>query len=115
VATGVTLALAAVSPTLALALFLFVVGGAANATENVGMRTLLHALVPETLRGRAYAAYQGTVTSATFVAMALGGLAVEALGPRGTMGLAGGGAIVAGSIGVLRVSRARRRAPVSSP
>ena len=113
VLTGTALVLASVAPTLAVALVLFFMGGAANATENVGMRTLVHALVPDELLGRAFAAYEGTLISASFMAMAMGGLAVEWLGPRGTIGAAGAGAIVVGSFGILRVSHARRRALAS--
>jgi MFS family permease len=110
VVTGTALLFASVAPTLAVALAMFLFGGAANGTENVGMRTLVQSLVPDELRGRAFAAYEGTLVSAVFLAMAMGGLAVDWLGPRGTIGTAGAGAVVVGSFGILQVSRARRRA-----
>jgi MFS family permease len=103
--TGFSLISAAVAGTLALAIAIFVAGGAANGTENVAMRTLIHARVEDGLWGRAYAAYHGAMTAAEFTAYAIGGLLVEATGPRETMAIAGAGALLAGLAGARRLLR----------
>ena len=103
--TGLSLISAALAGALVLALAIFVAGGAANGTENVAMRTLIHARVADGLWGRAYAAYHGAMTAAEFTAFAIGGLLVEATGPRETMAIAGAGALLAGLAGALRLLR----------
>jgi len=113
--TGATLGAAAVAPVLAFALGAFVAGGAANGAENVAMRTLIHARVEDGLRGRAYAAYHGAMTCAEFTAYAVGGLLVEASGPRGTLAIAGAGALLAGLAGALSLARGARSRARSSP
>jgi hypothetical protein len=74
------------------------------------MRVLLQARVPVELRGRAYAAFQGLAAPADFIALALGGVFVQVLGPRPTFALAGIGTLAAVAIGLPAVRRARSRA-----
>jgi len=81
------------APTLwlvpAFAFGLYVVGGLAHGTKNVLVRTLIHQRVPESLHGRAYAAYNALRNGAELVALVGGGLLVAALGARWTLFLAG--------------------------
>lgn len=80
-------------PTLWLVLpFMLVataVGGIGHGVKNVLVRTLIHEQVPERLRGRAYAAYNGLRNGAELVALTLGGVLVAEAGPRWTLLVAG--------------------------
>ena len=82
VAQGLGLAGAAVAPVLWTALIGFAFGGVAHGLKNVLLRTLIHERVPEQLRGRAFAAYNGARNGAELGALALGGLVVGAFGAR---------------------------------
>jgi MFS family permease len=82
VAQGVGLAGAAVAPVLWTALIGFAFGGVAHGLKNVLLRTLIHERVPEALRGRAFAAYNGARNGAELGALALGGFIVGAFGAR---------------------------------
>jgi MFS family permease len=116
IVSGAILALTALAPVLAVALVLFVVGGASNGISNVAMRVLIQARVPDELRGRAYSAYHGGITVVEFLAFASGGVLVELLGPRGTFAVAGLGALAAGALGWLRLraaSGSARRPPAA--
>jgi MFS family permease len=73
---------AAASPVLWTALLGFAFGGVAHGLKNVLLRTLIHERVPEALRGRAFAAYNGARNGAELGALALGGLVVGAFGAR---------------------------------
>ena len=64
------------------ALIGFSFGGVAHGLKNVLLRTLIHERVPEALRGRAFAAYNGARNGAELGALALGGLVVGAFGAR---------------------------------
>ena len=81
-AQGLGLAGAAVAPALWTALLGFAFGGVAHGLKNVLLRTLIHERVPEALRGRAFAAYNGARNGAELGALALGGLIVGAFGAR---------------------------------
>ena len=61
------------SPVLWTALIGFAFGGVAHGVKNVLLRTLIHERVPEALRGRAFAAYNGARNGAELGALALGG------------------------------------------
>ena len=80
-------------PTLWLVLpFMLVataIGGIGHGVKNVLVRTLIHERVPDRLRGRAYAAYNGLRNGAELVALMLGGVLVAEAGPRWTLLLAG--------------------------
>jgi MFS family permease len=65
------------------------VGGMGHGLKNVVIRNLIHERVPERLRGRAYAAYNGLRNGAELVALTLGGVLVAGIGPRWTLLLAG--------------------------
>jgi MFS family permease len=82
VAQGLGLAGAALAPVLWTALIGFAFGGVAHGLKNVLLRTLIHERVPEELRGRAFAAYNGARNGAELGALALGGIVVGAFGAR---------------------------------
>lgn len=79
----------------------FLVGGIANGTELVAIRSLLHHRVPDRLRGRAFAAYYGLIQAAQIVALGASGGLVEVFGSRTTMLIAGTGAAAVGVIGTI--------------
>jgi MFS family permease len=85
VAQGLGIAGAAASPQLWGALLGFAFGGVAHGLKNVLLRTLIHERVPEALRGRAFAAYNGARNGAELAALALGGLVVGAFGARAAL------------------------------
>ena len=93
---GVGIAGAALSPVLWMALIGFVFGGVAHGVKNVLLRTLIHERVPEALRGRAFAAYNGARNGAELGALALGGIAVAAFGSRTALLVAGVGPALIG-------------------
>ena len=126
VATG-SLALAALAavavqgsglalPTLwlvaAFAFAAYLVGGLAHGTKNVVVRTLMHQRVPESLHGRAFAAYNALRNGAELVALLGGGLLVAAIGARWTL-LAAGAAPVAA--GIVAIGLGRRRLAAAAP
>jgi MFS family permease len=90
----------------AFAFALYVVGGIAHGTKNVLVRTLIHERVPESLHGRAYAAYNALRNGAELVAMLGGGILIVALGARWTLFLAGAVPMLAG---LVAIAVARRR------
>jgi MFS family permease len=103
---GIAIGATSVSPILALAIVCFLLGGTGNGYANVAMRVLLQGRVPDALRGRAYAAFQGLIAPSDFAALALGGVLVQLAGPRPTFAIAGAGTLLA----VLSVLPAMRRA-----
>ncbi|MGH2663017.1 MAG: MFS transporter [Actinomycetota bacterium] len=89
----------------------FLVGGIANGTELVAIRSLLHHRVPDRLRGRAFAAYYGLIQAAQIVALGGSGGLVQGFGARTTMLIAGAGAAAVGVIGTvlyLTIPRSQR-------
>jgi MFS family permease len=110
---GLGLAAAAVSPVLWMALLGFAFGGVAHGVKNVLLRTLIHERVPEALRGRAFAAYNGARNGAELGALMLGGIAVGALGARAALLASGLGpaAIGLACLFLLTTTRRRRAAP----
>ena len=107
VAGGGAIALAAGVPLLPLALAAFVIGGAANGVELVGLRSLIHARVPDHLRGRAFSAYYAAVNAAQITALGLGGALVGAIGPRASLLVGGVGTLLVGGVSYLLLLRAR--------
>jgi MFS family permease len=86
---GLGIAGGALASVLWLALVGFSLGGVAHGVKNVLLRTLIHERVPEALRGRAFAAYNGARNGAELGALVLGGIVVAALGPRPALLVAG--------------------------
>jgi Na+/melibiose symporter-like transporter len=83
-------------------------GGLAHGVKNVMFRSLIHARVPESLHGRAFAAYNGIRNGAELGAFAAGGFLVAAVGARGTLAYAGGLSALAGAVGLLALLRMNR-------
>ena len=110
---GVGIAGAALSPVLWAALIGFSFGGIAHGAKNVLLRTLIHERVPDALRGRAFAAYNGARNGAELGALVLGGIAVGALGARAALLLAGLGPAAIGTASLLLLINHRRRAAVA--
>jgi hypothetical protein len=106
---GFGIAGAALSPVLGVALIGFVFGGVAHGIKNVLLRTLIHERVPDALRGRAFAAYNGARNGAELGALVLGGIAVGALGASGALLLAGLGPAAIGAASLLLLVNRRRR------
>lgn len=99
--TGAGVLAAAAWPLFGLALGLFVVAGAGNGVGNVARRSLIHLRAPDRLHGRVFAANTALLSSGQIAAVALGGLLVEAIGPRGTLLLSGGGTVIVGIAGLV--------------
>jgi MFS family permease len=99
--TGVAVLGAAAWPVFPLAIGLFVVGGAGNGIGNVARRSLIHHRTPDRLHGRVFAANAALLSSGQIAAVALGGILVEAIGPRVTLLLAGAGTVAVSSIGLV--------------
>ena len=95
---GAGIAGAALSPVLWMALIGFSFGGVAHGVKNVLLRTLIHERVPDALRGRAFAAYNGARNGAELGALALGGLVVGAFGARPALLAAGLGPAAIGLV-----------------
>ena len=89
------------------ALIGFSFGGVAHGVKNVLLRTLIHERAPEALRGRAFAAYNGARNGAELGALALGGLAVSAIGTRPALLLAGLGPAAIGAVCLLLLIKRR--------
>src|SRR4051812_40799326 len=113
VAQGLGIAGAAVAPVLAVALLGFAVGGVAHGVKNVLLRTLIHERVPDALRGRVFAGYNGARNGAEVCALARGGLVVGAFGARAAL-LASGLGPAAIGLACLLLTTTRRR-PAAAP
>ena len=109
---GAGIAGAAVSPVLWMALIGFVLGGVAHGVKNAVLRTLIHERVPEALRGRAFAAYNGARNGAELGALALGGIAVAAFGPRTALLIAGVGPALIGLFCLFLLTTAPERSVI---
>jgi MFS family permease len=110
VAQGLGLAGAALAPVLWTALIGFAFGGVAHGVKNVLLRTLIHERVPEALRGRAFAAYNGARNGAELGALAFGGIVVGAFGARIGLLASGLGPAAIGLACLLYLTTMRRRA-----
>jgi MFS family permease len=113
VVQGLGIAGGGLSSVLWLALIGFSLGGVAHGVKNVLLRTLIHERVPDALRGRAFAAYNGARNGAELGALVLGGIVVGALGARAALLVAGfGPALIGAACLLLLVTRRRAAAAV---
>jgi MFS family permease len=80
-------------------------GGLAHGVKNVMFRSLIHVRVPDSLHGRAFAAYNGIRNAAELAAFAAGGLLIAAIGARATVAFAGGLAAIVGATGLIAMLR----------
>jgi MFS family permease len=115
VAQGLGIVGAAVSPVLWSALIGFALGGVAHGVKNVLLRTLIHERVPEALRGRAFAAYNGARNGAELGALALGGVVVGAFGARAALLASGLGPVAIGLACLLLLLTTMRRREAAAP
>ena len=106
---GAGLALPTLWLVLPFALGAYLAGGIGHGTKNVVVRTLIHARVPDELRGRAWAAYSAGRNAAELVALLGGGLLVAAIGARWTLLAAGALPVLAAAVALARAQAARRR------
>ena len=83
-------------------------GGLAHGVKNVLFRSLIHVRVPDSLHGRAFAAYNGIRNSAELAAFAAGGLLIAGIGARGTVAYAGALAAIVGLAGLAAMLRTFR-------
>jgi MFS family permease len=109
-AQGAGLLGASLATVLVTALAGFALGGVAHGVKNVVLRTLIHDRVPDALRGRAFAAYNGARNAAELGALALGGALVGALGARTALLLSGAIPLGLGLLGLVLVQRSARGA-----
>jgi MFS family permease len=112
---GAGLALPTLWLVLPFALAAYLIGGVGHGTKNVVVRTLIHARVPDELRGRAWAAYSAGRNGAELVALISGGLLVAALGARWTLLLAGALPVLAAAYAALRRARPAASSVSDSP
>jgi len=115
VVQGLGIAGAAVAPVLGVALLGFALGGVAHGVKNVLLRTLIHERVPDALRGRAFAAYNGARNGAELGALALGGLVVGAFGARAALLASGLGPAAIGVACLLLLLTTTRRRAAAAP
>ncbi len=92
------------SPTFALALGAIAVAGAANGVDNVATDTILQRRVPDAFLGRVFAARFLTFSAGEAFAYPIGGLAVDALGPRPTYLVTGVATAAAGLLILLLIA-----------
>jgi MFS family permease len=92
------------------ALLLYALGGAAHGVKNVTARTLIHERIDESAHGRAFAAYTALRNGAELVALALGGILVDAAGGRGTVAISGAATVVIAALGLAMLLSVRPRA-----
>ena len=102
------LALAGVgtSPTFLLALASLTLAGVANGTDNITTDTILQNRVPDALLGRVFSVRFLTYSAGEAFAYPVGGLIVDAVGPRSTYLLAGAATAVAGLVVLLLIAAA---------
>jgi predicted MFS family arabinose efflux permease len=110
---GASLALPALWLSFAFYLACAFVGGTAHGVKNVMYRSLIHVRIPESLHGRAFAAYNAIRNTAELGAFAAGGFLVTAIGPRGTLAYAGGLSALVGLIGLLALLRLKQTTPAT--
>lgn len=110
---GASLALPALWLSFAFFLACAFVGGTAHGVKNVTYRSLIHVRVPESLHGRAFAAYNAIRNTAELGAFAAGGFLVTAIGARGTLAYAGGLSALVGLVGLLALLRLKQEEPAT--
>ncbi|HKO38502.1 MAG TPA: MFS transporter [Solirubrobacterales bacterium] len=108
---GASLALPALWLSFTFYLACAFVGGTAHGVKNVTYRSLIHTRVPESLHGRAFAAYNAIRNTAEIGAFAAGGFLVTAIGARGTLAYAGGLSALVGFVGLLALLRLKESEP----
>lgn len=110
VLTGLGIALAGIAATLWLAVAAYAAGGLANGLESVATLSYLGSRAPRHLAGRVFAVYSGIVFGGISVGMAVAAGLLTGVGARGTLLIAGGGAMIAALAGMAAYLIQRRSA-----
>ncbi|MGH3144331.1 MAG: MFS transporter [Rubrobacter sp.] len=102
-AAALALAATGLSPTFVLALGALVVAGMANGVDDVATNTILQKQVPDAFLGRVFAVKFLGYGVGEALAFTVGGLVVDAIGPRSTYLYAGAATALAGSFILLLI------------
>jgi len=114
-ALGAVILIAAAAPTLTLEMAALVAVGAASITFlSLGTTVLQLEAAPE-MRGRVMGLWAVAFIGSTPVGGPIIGFVGQHFGPRIGLVVGGGAAVVAGSIGLATVYRARRHTPIATP
>jgi len=97
------------APTFAFALGTVAVAGVANGIDNIATDTILQKRVPDALLGRVFATRFLTYSAGEALAYPVGGLLVDAVGPRSTYLITGGAIAAAGLLILLVIAAAPTR------
>jgi MFS family permease len=97
------------APTFALALGTVAVAGVANGIDNIATDTILQKRVPDALLGRVFATRFLTYSAGEALAYPVGGLLVDAVGPRSTYLITGAAIAAAGLLILLVIAAAPTR------
>ncbi|HET8616630.1 MAG TPA: MFS transporter [Actinomycetales bacterium] len=111
-AMATCLVVAGLAPTLLVMAAAWSLLGIANGALNTSTSTLLLTRVPDAARGQVIAAMMGASRGFSIGALALGGLAAAAIGPRATFVVSGALALAVTAMLALRVLRVRVDAQV---
>lgn len=110
IVTGVGVALAGLATVLWEAIAAYALGGLANGFESVATLSFLGGRAPGQIAGRVFAIYSGVTFGAISVGMAIAAGLLTAVGARGELFIAGGGATAAGLVGSITYLARRRSA-----
>ncbi len=110
---GLCVLLAGLAPRVHLLFVVFAVLGLANGLLNATVTTLLLRRTAESVRGRVISGLMGVSRAFSLGALALGGVAVGVLGPRGAFVAAGGLTVVVVAVLALTVRRVCPTVPPS--
>lgn len=102
-ASALALAATGLSPTFVFALGALVVAGIANGVDDVATNTILQKRVPDAFLGRVFAVKFLGYGVGEALAFPVGGLVVDAIGPRSTYLYAGAATAAAGSLILLLI------------
>lgn len=114
-AFGVFTLLAALAPTLWLAVIALALVGAASVTFAAGVNSTLQLEVEPAMRGRVMALYSVVFLGSTPIGGPLAGWLSEAAGPRAGLGLGAAGALLAAAGALVVLQRRRRGAAARAP
>jgi predicted MFS family arabinose efflux permease len=102
---GLTLAVVSIAPSAAIVAAVFVAGGILGGIGATADQVIVQERAPDGARGRVRAASDGIMSAAYALSLALGGLVVDVLGPRGTYLLGGIGVVTAGAMALTALRR----------
>jgi MFS family permease len=106
---------AAVSPNVWVAVWCILIGGVGNATAIICNSLLVQRAAPDHLRGRVFTLIMGSNFAVLGLGMAVAGVLVNQVGPRGVWGIAGGLAGVSALTGYAMLRRTQLAVPEPAP